>query len=290
MHRFGMVGVLLLVGAPLYAQDETAARKQAVEVMARVPFERAVKGAPYSADTIVDSSQTLADGNRIARKTTGRVYRDGEGRTRREEDRQDGTVGISITDPVAGVAYSLDPVKKIAWKTGTAAAGAIMGKLDASVVEQKRKLEAEQASAQAQGDKVSARANGGGAGAGGYVTTAEPGGVMMRGQAFKVTDNTPLEHKTMEGVAVDGRRTSTTIPAGQVGNEQPITITSEEWSSPELNVLVLTHHADPRMGESSYRLINIIRAEPDRSLFMVPPDYTVKDTNIIRRVEPSRQH
>src|SRR5450759_5952336 len=107
MHRFGMVGVLLLVGAPLCAQDE-AARKQAVEVMARVPFERAVKGAPYWADTIVDSSQTLADGNRIARKTTGRVYRDGEGRTRREEDRQDGTVGISITDPVAGVAYSLD--------------------------------------------------------------------------------------------------------------------------------------------------------------------------------------
>jgi hypothetical protein len=43
------------------------------------------------------------------------------------------------------------------------------------------------------------------------------------------------------------------------------------------------------MGESSYRLINIIRAEPDRSLFMVPSDYTVKETNI-RRVEPSRQH
>jgi hypothetical protein len=290
MRVLKIAGAMLLLSAPLCAQDETAARKQAVEVMARVPFERAVKGAPYSADTIVDSSQTLADGNRIARKTTGRVYRDGEGRTRREEDRQDGTVGISITDPVAGVAYSLDPVKKIAWKTGTAAAGAIIGKLDASIVEQKRKLEAEQASAQAQGDKVSARANGGGAGGGGYVTTAEPGGVMMRGQAFKVTDNTPLEHKTMEGVAVDGRRTSTTIPAGQVGNEQPITITSEEWSSPELNVLVLTHHADPRMGESSYRLINIIRAEPDRSLFMVPPDYTVKDTNIIRRVEPSRQH
>jgi hypothetical protein len=292
MHRFGMVGVLLLVGAPLYAQDETAARKQAVEVMARVPFERAVKGAPYSADTIVDSSQTLADGNRIARKTTGRVYRDGEGRTRREEDRQDGTVGISITDPVAGVAYSLDPVKKIAWKTGTAAAGAIIGKLDASIVELKRKLEAEQASAQAQGDKVSVRVNGGGAGGGGYVTTAEPGGVMMRGGPVKiVADGTPLEHKTIEGVAVDGRKTTVTIPAGQVGNEQPITITSEEWSSPELNVLILTHHADPRMGESSYRLINIIRAEPDRSLFMVPSDYTVKETNIqIHRVEPSRQH
>jgi hypothetical protein len=283
MHRFGMVGVLLLVGAPLYAQDE-AARMQAVEVTARMPFEKAVKGAPYSADTIVDSSQTLADGNRIARKTTGRVYRDGEGRTRREEDRQDGTVGISITDSVEGGAYSLDPVKKIAWKTGMATAGAIMAKVEASVVEEQRKLAAEKVA-------TAARENATRTGGAVAPATAPPtaGGVMMRGQAFKVTDNTPLEHKTMEGVAVDGRRTSTTIPAGQVGNEQPITITSEEWSSPELKVLVLTRHADPRMGESTYRLTNIIRAEPDRSLFMVPPDYTVKDTNI-RRVEPSRQH
>jgi len=94
----------------------------------------------------------------------------------------------------------------------------------------------------------------------------------------------PIEHKTIEGVAVDGRKTTTTIPAGTIGNEQPIVITSEEWRSPELNVLVMTKHADPRTGESTYRLQNIVRAEPDRSLFMVPADYTVKDTNI-RRME-----
>ena len=75
--------------------------------------------------------------------------------------------------------------------------------------------------------------------------------------------DTPLEHKTIEGVAVEGRKTTTVIPAGQVGNEQPITIVSEEWRSPELNLLVLTKHSDPRTGESSYRLQNIIRAEPD---------------------------
>lgn len=96
---------------------------------------------------------------------------------------------------------------------------------------------------------------------------------------------TALEHKTIEGVAVDGRKTTTVIPAGQVGNEQPITITSEEWRSPELNLLILTKHADPRSGESRYRLQNIIRAEPDRSLFMVPPDYEVKDTGIRRMLE-----
>ena len=52
-------------------------------------------------------------------------------------------------------------------------------------------------------------------------------------------------------------------------------------------MLVLTRHSDPRTGESGYRLTNIVRAEPDHSLFMVPPDYTVKDTGI-RRMETRR--
>jgi hypothetical protein len=80
------------------------------------------------------------------------------------------------------------------------------------------------------------------------------------------------------------------IPAGQVGNEQPITITSEEWRSPDLNLLVLTRHSDPRSGESSYRLINIIRAEPDTSLFMVPADYTMRDTGIRKMLDAVRKH
>jgi hypothetical protein len=48
---------------------------------------------------------------------------------------------------------------------------------------------------------------------------------------------------------------------------------------------VMTRHSDPRSGDTTYRLTNIVRAGPDPSLFMVPPDYTVKDTGI-RRPEP----
>ena len=70
------------------------------------------------------------------------------------------------------------------------------------------------------------------------------------------------------------------MKAGVIGNDLPITISSEEWSSPDLKILVLTRHNDPRTGESSYRLTNIVRAEPDRSLFVVPADYTVKETGI----------
>ena len=52
---------------------------------------------------------------------------------------------------------------------------------------------------------------------------------------------------------------------------------TETWFSPELKVMVLKKHNDPRNGEIIYRLTNISRAEPDHSLFEVPADYTVKE-------------
>ena len=108
---------------------------------ARVPLEKATKGAPYSAETLVESSQSLADGNRISSKTTGRVYRDGEGRTRREEERQERVpVTSRSTIPSAGIRYSLDPESKIAWRTPTGVAGAIMDKLEAAQVEASKRV------------------------------------------------------------------------------------------------------------------------------------------------------
>jgi hypothetical protein len=283
MRPLAAIALVLLIAPAASAQETPAdAAKRAREVAARVPFENPTKGAPYSAETNVESTQTLADGNHINHKTTGRVYRDGEGRTRREEEQTltvkepNGPISvlktsISIVDPVGGFAYSLDPEHKTAWRTpiGAAGGGALAQNLEAV----QKKLEMERAM-----QEKLARDGGGG----------EPAGVVvMRGRGYAVTPDTPLEHKTIEGVAVEGRKTTTTIPAGAIGNEQPITITSEEWSSPELHVLVLTRHNDPRSGESTYRLTNIVRAEPDRSLFMVPPDYTVKDSGV-RKLEEAR--
>lgn len=309
MRLMTIAGLALLVGAPVFAQDEVA-RKQAVEVMARMPFEKAMKGAPYSAETVVESSQTLADGNRINRKTTGWVYRDSEGRTRREEEvtmtalTPNGPMSalkktISIVDPVAGYSYSLDPERKIAWRTATGGAAAVMGKLEATMVDNQKKIELEKMAtaldekkkAAADEQKRAAEERKRGALDEQSARSSEPtgrGGAgrgSFAGRAYAIVPDTPLEHKTIEGIAVEGRKTTTVIPAGQIGNEQPITITSEEWRSPELNLLVLTKHSDPRSGESSYRLMNIIRAEPDSSFFMVPADYTVRDSGI-RRMEP----
>jgi hypothetical protein len=319
MRVLKISAAVLLLSAPVFAQDEVARRqlveKMAVESAARVPFEKSTKGAPYSADTVVENIQTLADGNRIVRKTTGSVYRDGEGRTRREEDvtvtamTANGPVTslkktISIVDPIAGFSYSLDPEQRIAWKTPAGGSGAIMYKLEASQVEANakqvlEKLMAERKSgaadeqSKAAAPTAAAGGRGGRSGAAGEPAggaVARGGGGGGRGRGFAMAPDTPLEHKTIEGVAVEGRKTTTVIPAGQIGNEQPITITSEEWRSTDLNILVLTRHSDPRTGESSYRLTNIVRAEPDRSLFMVPPDYTVRETGIRKMIEESRKH
>ena len=75
----------------------------------------------------------------------------------------------------------------------------------------------------------------------------------------------------------EGSRTTTTIAAGKIGNAQAIKVVSESWFSPDLQVLVMTRHSDPRSGETVYRLTNIIRGEQDRSLFEVPADYTIQD-------------
>jgi len=308
----GLALLALAVSAPAFAQDE-AARKVATEVAARVPLEKATTGAPYSAETVVEGIQVLADGNRIVRKNKGRVYRDSAGRTRREESglpvsvmTPNGTLNsvtrtsISIVDPVAGFSYSLDPERKIAWRTPIGTSAAILNKVEAATAEDQLKLERmkrEMATTEAAKEgraleeqkmaeeKKRAAAAAGPGGRGGWVAP-EGGEPRMRGYAFIPPG--PLERKTIEGVLVEGRKTTTVIPAGQVGNEQPLTIVSEEWRSPDLDVLVMTSHSDPRTGESTYRLTDIVRAEPDASLFMVPPDYEIRESGVRRMVEAKK--
>jgi hypothetical protein len=82
--------------------------------------------------------------------------------------------------------------------------------------------------------------------------------------------------KDFEGVKAEGKQTTWTIPAGKIGNRNPINVTSESWYSPELQVTVYSRHNDPRTGESIYRLAALKRAEPAPDLFKVPEDYTLK--------------
>ncbi|MBA3637803.1 MAG: hypothetical protein M3541_20425 [Acidobacteriota bacterium] len=105
-------------------------------------------------------------------------------------------------------------------------------------------------------------------------SAAGGGGVMT---AVGSGDRETLDPQNIEGLNATGMRTTTTIPAGQVGNAQELKIISEPWFSDELQVLVMTKHNDPRSGESIDRLRNVLRDEPDPSMFMVPGDYSLQE-------------
>ena len=84
---------------------------------------RVVKGAPFSAVAVSETIQTLADGNHITRKTQTNLFRDSQGRIRKEVTLP--AIGplaasgqphsfIEISDPVAETSYVLEPDQKIA--------------------------------------------------------------------------------------------------------------------------------------------------------------------------------
>jgi hypothetical protein len=262
---------------------------------------RVTKGAPYSGEAITEFVQALPDGNRITRKSVTRTYRDSEGRTRREQTivaAAGETLSVTITDPVAGASFILEPETRTAWRNraivampstvapsaggggrgggfavlsppaGAAPAAVPAGQAE-QIDEQKRR-EAETNARVALAEDARAMA--------GQLKMAQERAASGESK----TTREDLGQRMIEGVMAEGTRSTTMIPAGGVGNEQPLTIVSEQWFSPELQVFVYTRHSDPRSGETTYRLANIVRAEQDRSLFEVPPDYTLKETGIRR--------
>jgi hypothetical protein len=260
---FASIAFASLVSATLglHAQDRGLVK---VLQETRAPLEiRTIKGAPYSAQVVIESTQALADGNRIAQRSTGRVYRDSEGRVRREEDRPNGSPSVSIVDPVAGISYSLDTDNRVAWRTPAAAIFAMVKPFGADA-DTRQIVEFRLRTQQAE--------------IGGARMAGKP--LLDPGAGVEQHRDEELEPQTLDGVRATGHRRTTTIPAGAIGNELPITIVSEEWTAPELQILVMTHRVDPRLGESSYRLQNIVRVEPEPYLFQVPADYTIKDTGI----------
>jgi hypothetical protein len=86
-----------------------------------------------------------------------------------------------------------------------------------------------------------------------------------------------LGGKTIDGVKAEGKLRSYEIPAGEIGNRNPIVVSDETWYAPELQITLYTKHSDPRSGDTVFRLENIKREEPAAALFGVPADYTVKD-------------
>lgn len=268
---------------------------------------KVVKGAPYSGEAVTETIQTLSDGNRIVNRMTSSVYRDSEGRTRREQSLKGlGIFGageeplqtIFINDPVAGVTFTLDSRSKIAHKS-VPFTFEFTKKLDKPGV----------AGSTIEGQRFEFRVERGTAAGGSMIMTAPAagmphpeldqlrveGGGTAGTMVFKTKQGPnanevkeQLGKQSIEGVEAEGTRTTVTIPAGEIGNERPIEIVSERWYSPELQLVVMTRHSDPRFGETTYKLTNINRTEPAKSLFEVPSDYTVKEgpTGIGPKIAP----
>lgn len=259
------VVVVLNIGAGMQAQQVVTVDPGG-QAPARSLESSVVKGMPYSAEITTETVQTLADGNRIARRTTGRVYRDSEGRVRREEDRPSGSPSITISDPVAGTTLALDAATRTARSSPSLF---VIRQLVGNITVQQYQLAIESLGTPTAGTwsspPVPATSTAGGGARGGRGRSGGDGAVEEK-----------LADRFIEGVVASGIRRTTTIEKGAIGNEQPITIVSEEWRSPDLQILVMTDLTDPRTGRSTYRLLSINRSEPDPLLFKVPPDYTVQ--------------
>jgi hypothetical protein len=249
MRRLALALVLIGLAQTTYAQE---GRRGAAPFVRLGVESETVKGAPYSAEVINQSLQTLSDGNKIVRTTTSRVYRDSEGRVRREEDRPSGSPGITIMDP-AGSSWVLDSSNRIARQSP------VLSRIYNATLGQSVDME-----------RLTVLLNGQPS-----VFTAGPSWVAARPNGEPAAEE-HLAARVIEGVRVEGVRRTSTIAAGAIGNERPIVVTTEEWTSPELKVLVLSEHSDPRTGMSTYKLVNLKRAEPAASLFQVPADYTVQ--------------
>jgi hypothetical protein len=258
---------------------------QTFEYMATQSFSfdgAVVKNAPYSAEAVTETTQRLADGNRIIRKTNATLYRDSEGRTRREEAL--GAIGpwapdgepsqsVFINDPVSKTNMVLDTKSKTVRKMPLPEQGLAKLKAELSQVETRMKVTTA-AMPHVEAGAVGAIAWSG-AGPDIPMEAKLKAEMDVRNNAQKESLGTQM----IEGVQAEGTRTTLTIPAGSIGNDLPIQVVSERWYSPELHTVVMTKHSDPRMGDTVYRLTNINRSEPAPSLFQAPADYTTASEN-----------
>lgn len=310
---------------------------------------KVVKGAPYSAEIITESNQMLADGNAITRKSTGAIYRDGEGRTRQETGGTGKEPTVYINDPVAGKHYvvspggkrtvSMDRPKVIV--SGSEKSKQVIrvgdseirvedgrtfvdGKETTTRVEKVspsgKKVVVENGTITVDGKALTVVTRGGEPGHRTVVKqTTDADGVKREEVSVRVVNfdapvppvppvpptpgvaplpplpplppmpgiqtmrfestaklgkgvTTSLGMKDFEGVKAEGKATTWTIPAGEIGNRNAILIASETWYSPDLQATVYSRYNDPRTGETVYRMANIRRGEPPAELFAVPED------------------
>ena len=205
-----------------------------------------------SGEMVVTRDQTLADGNSIHTQNQTTIYRDSEGRMRRE------------------IQFELDhSVHRRCEANHDRDHGSGVGK---SLYAQSGKQDGAPDAASSWQARPGCHARKMGVGPDREAMHDMPGKIWIGSNAANLKTE-QLGTKTINGLQAVGTRMTRTIPAGEIGNQNPIEVVTERWYSSDLQLPLLETHNDPMMGTMTIKLVNINRGEPDASLFQVPSDY-----------------
>jgi hypothetical protein len=261
-HRRATADTQALVRTPSDLESQAKRTERGDQFQSEVvAFERTVvTDSPFSATLQIEQ---ISEGSNETRTATSLLYRDAEGRTRRDQMRAnsaDRPETTTINDPVAGFAYVLKHSESTARRTRLRSHAAeksrdSMEAMRNSVTEQKRAGSYQMLPVPANGPRE-----------------LKPKGVLV---IVGESKSESLGEKEIEGVIAEGTRTITTIPAGAMGNDRTLEIVTERWYSPKLKSVVLVERLDPRFGRSAYRLTRILHTDQAANLFSVPGKYKV---------------
>lgn len=201
--------------------------------------DKLVKGQPFSAETVIEDTKRLYDGTTVKKERRGAIYRDGEGRTRREQP----------LDVVDRFSISAEDTKRIMLIFINDFPGKSQYSLDLN-------------------SKIARRSP---------IWSNEWPFPEIDGPRDAKTES--LGTQTFDGVSAEGTRTTFEIPVGQIGNTKPLQVITEKWLSPELQVVIMSRHLDPLAGEHIFKLVHIKRGEPSADLFKVPSDFRIESSN-----------
>jgi hypothetical protein len=203
-----------------------------------------VIGLPFSADLSVHMVQHLANGVALKFEVKGHVYRSAGGM-----ERYDGTtVSTDPANPESNtLVYILDKVKHTAIFYNSKTMKATVQQLQDTSTVTVRFLPLQETRIQNR---------------------------IIKPENVITTD---LGKRTEGAMTLVGKRVTGTIPAGKVGNDQPLSVTGDVWVDPQLKLMVEEVEQDPLAGERTLALSNIHGEEPDPKLFEIPAGYTVHE-------------
>ncbi len=249
-----------------FAQESSVITPVGVSQWVSIVSIPSVPNVPFSATTMMENTQTAADGSTVTSKVMTTIARDSVGRTHNENRYtlrdSDNGVGrirdITIYDPVKRTRTTLLPASHQARVVSLPPRRTTPSAVPAAGVQQ----------------------------------TANPPNVQRE----------DLGMSSIDGMSVHGTRRTRTILEGQEGNDHAIAVTDEYWYSEDLHMNVTVKHTDPRHGTQIVTLTQVNRGEPDPAMFEIPSGYAVQSdadmesavrigpavaaANLIQRIEP----